>query len=219
MGNSQGKQKRKITSQDRAILDLKIQRDKLKLYQRKIQTVLDREVEIAKQQLQAGNKRRALLALKKKKYQEQLLEKTDGQLLNLEELVNSIEFALVEKEVLAGLSSGNEVLKEIHQEMSIDAVEKLMDETADAIAYQNEIEELLSGKITEEDEEDILRQLDEIEKQAIDEQMDVLPQVPENKLPEPQPIEDEEEEEEEKEERPEPARVRAPKKAEPMLAA
>ncbi|KAK9767645.1 Vacuolar protein sorting-associated protein 20 [Basidiobolus ranarum] len=218
MGNSQGKQKRKITSQDRAILDIKVQRDKLKLYQRKIQTVLEREVEIAKQQLQLGNKRRALLALKKKKYQEQLLEKTDGQLLNLEELVSSIEFALVEKEVLAGLSSGNEVLKEIHSEMSIDAVEKLMDETADAIAYQNEIEELLSGKITEEDEEDILRQLDEIEKQEIEERMEVLPKVPEAKLPEKLPVEEEVEEEEEM---PEPVRVKSKvaKKAEPMLAA
>lgn len=49
--------------------------------------MIQKEVEAAKVALQQGNKRKALLALKKKKYQEQLLEKTDQQLLNLEELV------------------------------------------------------------------------------------------------------------------------------------
>lgn len=49
--------------------------------------VLDREVEIAKKFLAEGNKQRALLCLKKKRYQEQLLEKTDGQLRNIEEMV------------------------------------------------------------------------------------------------------------------------------------
>lgn len=52
-----------------------------------IQAVLGREHEIAKQQLAAGNKDRAVLALRKKKYQESLLAKTDGQLENLEHLV------------------------------------------------------------------------------------------------------------------------------------
>ena len=56
---------------------------------RKIQVVLDREHEIAKQQLAAGNKDRALVALRRRKYQEGLLAKTDGQLENLEQLVRS----------------------------------------------------------------------------------------------------------------------------------
>ena len=43
---------------------------------------------------------RAKLLLRKKKYQEGLLEKTDGQLDNLETLVHDIEFAQVEKQVL-----------------------------------------------------------------------------------------------------------------------
>jgi len=88
MGSSSSKPKsKKITSQDKAILDLKIQRDKLNQYQKKIQAVLDREYEIAKINLKKGDKKKALLALKKKKYQEQLIEKIDTQLLNLEELV------------------------------------------------------------------------------------------------------------------------------------
>lgn len=54
---------------------------------KKINIVINKEVEAAKLALSQGNKKKALLALKKKKYQEQLLEKTDQQLVNLEELV------------------------------------------------------------------------------------------------------------------------------------
>lgn len=49
--------------------------------------MLEREHEIARQQLAAGQKDRALFALRKRKYQEGLLVKTDGQLENLEHLV------------------------------------------------------------------------------------------------------------------------------------
>jgi len=42
----------------------------------------------------------------------------------------------VEVSVLHGLKQGNEVLKQIHIEMNIESVEKLLDETAEARAYQ-----------------------------------------------------------------------------------
>jgi hypothetical protein len=42
----------------------------------------------------------------------------------------------VEKDVVFGLQQGNAVLREINKEMSFKSVEKLMDDTADAIAYQ-----------------------------------------------------------------------------------
>jgi len=35
-----------------------------------------------------------------------------------------------------GLSVGNEVLKQLHQEMSLDKVEKLMDQTREGVEYQ-----------------------------------------------------------------------------------
>lgn len=54
----------------------------------KINVVLEKEVQAAREALKQGNKKRALLALKKKKYQEQLLERTDQQLANLEELAS-----------------------------------------------------------------------------------------------------------------------------------
>ena len=85
----------------------------------------------------AGDKPRALLALRRKKYQEQLLAKTDAQLAQLEQLTRSVEFALIQKDVVYGLRQGTRVLQEIHGEMGgLDHVEKLMGDTAEAVAYQ-----------------------------------------------------------------------------------
>lgn len=50
--------------------------------------------------------------------------------------VSTIEFSLIEVSVLHGLKQGNDVLKEIHKEMNIESVEKLLDESYEAQAYQ-----------------------------------------------------------------------------------
>ncbi|ODV91595.1 hypothetical protein CANCADRAFT_15288, partial [Tortispora caseinolytica NRRL Y-17796] len=156
----------KITAQDRAILNLKLQRDKLQEYQTSIQVVLDREKELATLCLQKGDRRRALLALRKRKYQEQLLNRTDEQLMTLEQLVDSVEFALVQKDVVFGLEEGNRVLKQLNAEMNMERIEKLMDETADGIAYQEEISDLMARSITKSDEEEIESELKELEQKV-----------------------------------------------------
>ncbi|KAI6007238.1 Snf7 family [Pisolithus albus] len=169
----------KITAQDRAILDLKLQRDKLKQYQRKIQVILDQEYEIAKAHLAAGDRDRASLALRRRKYQQSLLLKTDGQLENLEQLVSTIEFSLVEKSVLHGLKQGNEVLKEIHREMSVESVEKLMGETQEAREYQIEIGNLLANQLSVDDEEAVQEELRQLQVQSTQPELHAeLPSVP-----------------------------------------
>jgi charged multivesicular body protein 6 len=50
--------------------------------------------------------------------------------------VSTIEFSLVEVSVLHGLKQGNEVLKQIHKELNVESVEKLLEETAEAREYQ-----------------------------------------------------------------------------------
>ncbi|KAI0348396.1 hypothetical protein BDW22DRAFT_1320403 [Trametopsis cervina] len=185
----------KITKQDRAILDLKLQRDKVRQYQKKIQGVLDREHEIARAQLAAGQKDRALLALRRRKYQEGLLAKTDAQLENLEHLVSTIEFSLVEVSVLHGLQQGNEVLKQIHKEMNIDSVERLLEETAEAQAYQREIDDMLANNLTIEDEEAVQTELEALQREALGEQEPERPiHLPSVPTTEPVPAHIEEEE-------------------------
>lgn len=57
--------------------------------QRQLQYVLDREHEAAREALRAGHKDRARLALRRRAYQQGLIEKTDQQLATLQELVRA----------------------------------------------------------------------------------------------------------------------------------
>ncbi|KAG5659299.1 hypothetical protein KAF25_000501 [Fusarium avenaceum] len=157
-----------------------------KQYQRRISVLTDKETDIAKQMLAKGDKKRALLALRRKKYQESLLSKTDAQLAQLEKLTNDVEFALIQKDVVFGLQQGTKVLKEIHAEMGgIENVEKLMGETADAIAYQQEVSDMLGGRISNHDEQEVEDELEALEA-ALAAPADGLPSVPVVGLPEVQ---------------------------------
>ncbi len=116
---------------------MKLQRDKLRQYALRIQTLTSRETEIARECLRQNQKPRALLALRRKKYQESLLAKTDQQLAQLEVLTSDVEFALVQKDVVFGLQRGTEVLREIHREMGgLERVEMILGESAEAREYQ-----------------------------------------------------------------------------------
>ncbi|KAK4101461.1 hypothetical protein N658DRAFT_449271 [Parathielavia hyrcaniae] len=182
MGNSSSR----ITAQDKAIYDLKTQRDRLHQYQRRITHLTDKETNIARQMLARGDKARALLALRRKKYQESLLAKTDAQLEQLEKLTSSVEFALIQKDVFFGLQQGTKVLREIQAEMGgIENVEKLMGETADAIAYQREVSDIIAGRISVQDEEEVEDELAALEAElTTTEGVRRLPSVPDTQLPE-----------------------------------
>ncbi|XP_076855521.1 charged multivesicular body protein 6 [Brachyhypopomus gauderio] len=182
MGNIFGKKKRtRVTEQDRAVLQLKQQRDKLKQYQRKINLQLEKEKQLAKQLLKDGKKEKALVLLKKKRFQEQLLDKTENQISNLERMVQDIEFAQIEMKVIEGLKVGNDCLKKMHEVMSIEDVERIMDETQEAVEYQRQIDDILAGSLSQEDEDAVLAELEAITQGDNDVE---LPEVPTEKLPE-----------------------------------
>ncbi|XP_054160211.1 charged multivesicular body protein 6-like [Oppia nitens] len=184
MGNLFGKSKSKtikkdlITEADKAILQLKQQRDSVKRYQKRIIDDIDKERQIARQLVKDNKKEKALLLLKKKKYMETILEKTDNQLINLEKLVSDIEFKQIETKIIDGLQTGNEALKQLHQILSIEKIEDILEETKEGIEKQKEIDDLLLGLNIETDEESLLQELD----QMLDQTTDNLPEVPQTEL-------------------------------------
>ncbi len=145
---------------------MKNQRDKLHQYQQRITLITDRETAVARECLARGDKSKALLALRRKKFQETLLAKTDAQLETLEQLTSNVEFAQVQKDVIYGLQQGTSVLKQIHAEMGgIENVEKLMGESEDARAYQKEISEMLGGQMSNQDEDEVEDELEAMEEE------------------------------------------------------
>lgn len=86
--------------------------------------------------------------------------------------------------MLHGLQQGNEVLKEIHKELNIENVERIMEETAEAREYQRvsrqdrlrgrgnsrrlqEIDEMLAGSLSLEDEEAVQAELHELQLETV----------------------------------------------------
>uniref|UniRef100_A0A2I3RVG8 Charged multivesicular body protein 6 n=1 Tax=Pan troglodytes TaxID=9598 RepID=A0A2I3RVG8_PANTR len=63
-----------------------------------------------------------------------------------------------------------------------DEVERILEETQEAVEYQRQIDELLAGSFTQEDEDAILEELSTITQEQIE-----LPEVPSEPLPEKMP--------------------------------
>ncbi|KAK6458610.1 Snf7-domain-containing protein [Scheffersomyces xylosifermentans] len=133
----------KITAQDRAIFQLKQQRDKLKEYQRRLTFVIDKQTNLARQALKNNQPDRAKFYLRSKKQQESTIVKTCEQLDNLEGLIGTIEFKLIEKDVIYGLEQGNKVLKKLNNEMKIEKIDKILDDLEDEKLKVDEIGDAL----------------------------------------------------------------------------
>ncbi|KAL9092307.1 MAG: hypothetical protein Q9165_004481 [Trypethelium subeluteriae] len=189
---------------------MKNQRDKLHQYQKRIRILTDRETEIARECLRRDDIKHAKLALRRKKYQETLLANTDKSLAQLEILTQDIEFALVQKDVVFGLQQGTNVLKEIHREMGgIDKVEQLMGESEEARAYQEEISDMLGGKLSHHDEDEVEDELEAMEMELSGRK---LPDAPSQELQQRRATSAEHDSSKR------PTKIRAERAEEPMLA-
>jgi hypothetical protein len=98
--------------------------------------------------------------------------------------VSTIEFSLIEVSILHGLKQGNDILKEIHKEMNVESVEKLLEETAEAREYQKvswkellseallirviqEVGDMLSNSLSLDEEEAVQKELLEMQQDIV----------------------------------------------------
>ncbi|KAF0720934.1 charged multivesicular body protein 6-A isoform X1 [Aphis craccivora] len=184
MGMLFGKPKvSRITDHDRAVLQMKQQRDTLKRYQQRVEKLLESERELAKRLLSENKRDKAKLLLRKKKYQTEQLERTEASLDTIEKLIQDLEYTQIETKVIEGLKIGNVALKKANELFNIEHIEQLLDETKEGIDKQREITDLLSGALSSEDEEAVEAELNELIIVEHQKAMDNLPIVPSDELP------------------------------------
>lgn len=178
MGNLFTKDPKRISDADKAVLTLKTQRRKLLTEQKRIENVIEREIEVVRQLISQKKQDRALLVLKKKKLQQGRLKDLDAWLVNVEKMLGDIEAAKGTNQLYAALKQGHVALKGLQQEVTIQDVEKLMEDNAASKEYQDELSAALSVESSAVEEEDVLAELSAMEAQEAE-----LPEVPQHELP------------------------------------
>uniref|UniRef100_A0A061S574 Charged multivesicular body protein 6 n=1 Tax=Tetraselmis sp. GSL018 TaxID=582737 RepID=A0A061S574_9CHLO len=167
--------KGKITELDKAILNLKTQRRKLSDQRTRLETLTSRERSLVKDLLNKKLKQRALLTLKKVKLQEEQLDQIDIYLLRVQELLISIENAKETKSVFDTLRLGADALKAAQSQLSLEEVEKLAEDTAEAKEYEDRLQQLMGESWCGHDDEEVLHELEELERSVFASE---LPEVP-----------------------------------------
>lgn len=182
MGLSSSKHKKPkgpaITDVDKAILSLKAQRKKLVDQQKLLELRIDRHTELARELVKEKQSSKALLVLKKKKLVENQLEKLTTLLFSTESMISDVEMGKQQNQVFNVLKAGNDTMKQLQKEVTVDDVRKLMEDTADAKAYQDEISAMLSENLTHEDADAVETEFEALEAEVLSQEVAKLPAAP-----------------------------------------
>ena len=184
MGNwlFKGKKKSRVSDLDRAKLQLQTQKDKLTKYKKRINAIIKKEKELCRQLMQKNDKKRALITLRKKKHQEKLLDSAQKQQDNIQDLMDTLDTAEFNQRVFAALKVGTKALQKLNAETKLEDVDRLMDDSREAIAYQEEVSTMLAESLTEEDDEEAEAMLAEIEAQMLKDKLDTVDPLPQDDL-------------------------------------
>jgi charged multivesicular body protein 6 len=170
----------RVNENDKVIAELKMTRDKVKNYLKNLEHMISTCQSCVKDCIRLKQKDKAMLALRKQKYLQKSLEQGRNELLNLEGQILSVENALIQKDVYNALKQGNDFLKNMNKALTVEDVNKLMEETQEAIEYQQEVGRILAQQGIEENDEELLNQLEVLDVEEAQEFQ--LPSVPNREL-------------------------------------
>lgn len=92
--------------------------------------------EQAKQLIKQQQRQRALLVLKLRRHRDTEATKVDGQLITVLDMINTVEWESQNIKVMKALQEGTRTLNKLHEELSVEDVEKILDETNEAIEVE-----------------------------------------------------------------------------------
>lgn len=203
MSSSSSAPKRKppggtVSDTDRAVLDLKNSRDKLQKYKTKLEQDETKIVARARAAKAKGDTKNALLLLKIRKIKQREVETVEGQLLNVMQMVQTIDSTQNQAQMLAAMKQGKETLKRMHEETTVDDILDLMDQIHEQHELEQEMNQVFEGvpTLSVEDEAAVEAELEALmggAQTTIEDQLPVAPNIkplpvaPSTKLPEQLP--------------------------------
>jgi len=142
---------------------------------------IDTEKAIAREKSKQGNKRAAIMAIKRKKIHENALDQVSGSKLTLEMQISSLEQAQTTFAVLNQIRESTRAMEREQGGMSAEDVEDLMEEVRERNTITNDIGAALANPSVfggmELDEDEILAELDLLEEQELEEEFSKVPAV------------------------------------------
>ena len=163
-----------INQEEKALLDCKMTRDKIKTYIKRLERNANLKKEKAKDALRAKNKDRAKYNLKLSKMYQEQIKTADDQLTMLEEQISNLEQATTQRDALKVLEKGNEVLKNLQSECNIEKWEKISEDMQDIKDQQDEINQFFRDRNmndVDDDVEEEMPKLMESEKNDIENEL------------------------------------------------
>jgi charged multivesicular body protein 6 len=140
-----GKKISELPATEKALMDCKQTRDKIKKELKNLDHKRLKNREIAKKELKSGNKEKAKIYLNRSKLIEKRTEVYSGQLTMIEEQITSIQNLQMQKDAIKVLQQGNEILKKMNEEVNINKWEEIKDNMQSLKEDQDEINNLIKG--------------------------------------------------------------------------
>ncbi|GAP85798.1 putative vacuolar-sorting protein SNF7 [Rosellinia necatrix] len=168
-GNAAAKKK---DTPKNAILGLRTQLEMLQKREKHLMNQMDEQDAVARKNVNT-NKSAAKAALRRKKAHEHSLEQTIAQIGTLEQQINAIESANINRETLAAMQRAGEAMKQIHGKLTVDKVDETMDELREQNALSVEIVQAITSNHIGEalDEDELDDELEALQQEALDKKM------------------------------------------------
>ena len=171
-----------INQEEKALLDCKMTRDKIKTYIKRLERNANLKKEKAKDALRAKNKDRAKYNLKLSKMYQEQIKTADAQLTMLEEQIANIEQATTQRDAMKVLEKGNEVLKNLQSECNIEKWEKISDDMQDIKDQQDEINQFFRDRNIENVDDDVEEEMNKLMESENNDIENELPSANKNEI-------------------------------------
>ena len=137
-----------------------------------LNTKIMQQLKLAKAKSAKGDKRGAILCLKRKKMYQAEVDKINNILANLEQQKFTLENAATNAVVVGAMQESKAGLQSITASMDVDNVTELMDDLQENMDMGEEISNALGQQMGDTvDDDELLGELDDMEKELMEEEM------------------------------------------------